>query len=149
MPRESGFSYIIVMFLVALSSIVAVRALENTTVSEQRAKEAELLWRGMAYREAIKRYYLNSPGTGKAYPEDLDDLLYDTRLVRPSRPLRKLFRDPMTDSDWGVVRNDSGAIIGVYSQSTRKPIKQAGFPSELASFTGATRYSDWKFVYQP
>ncbi|UGQ48746.1 type II secretion system protein [Massilia endophytica] len=147
MPRQNGFSYVVVMFLLAISAVVAVRALENTALSERRDKEAELLWRGIAYRNAIKQYYENSPGSGKAYPAKLENLLYDSRLVKPTRPLRKLYTDPMTDDDWGLVLDASNAVIGVYSKSNVKPIKQAGFPPELATFTGAQRYSDWKFIY--
>jgi hypothetical protein len=148
MLRQGGFSYVVVMFLVAGSALVAVRALENTVQNERRDKEAELLWRGMAYRNAIKQYYENAPGSGKLYPPTLKSLLYDSRLVKPTRPLRKLYRDPMTDEDWGLVHDASNAVIGVYSKSNVKPIKQAGFPPELASFNGAQRYSDWKFVYK-
>lgn len=148
--RQHGFSYVVVMFLVAIASIASVRALESTLVSERRDKEAELLWRGMAYRDAIRDYYVNSPGTGNVYPKELKDLLYDSRRVRMTRPLRKLYRDPMTDDgQWAPVRNDAGDLIGIRSRSTVKPLKQAGFPLELASFKNAQHYSDWKFVYKP
>jgi len=39
MRQQGGFSYVIVMFLVAALSLASVRALENTLVSEQRDKE--------------------------------------------------------------------------------------------------------------
>jgi hypothetical protein len=147
--RQEGFSYVIAMFLIAVLSIAGVRALENTLTLEQRDKEAETLWRGMAYREAIRIYYSNSPGTDKSFPQELKDLLYDARLVRPNRPLRKLYKDPLSGGDWGVIRNEEGRIIGVYPNSSGSPLKQAGFPDELASFIGAKHYSDWKFIYQP
>lgn len=149
MRAQEGFSYVVVMFLVAVSAVVAVRALENTVVSERRNKEAELLWRGMAYRKAIEQYYQNSPGAAKGYPAELANLLYDKRLVRPTRPLRKLYRDPMTEGDWAVLRDESGAAIGVYSTSQARPIKRAGFPPELQHFTNAQHYSDWKFFFKP
>lgn len=149
MRGQGGFTFLVVMFLVAATALVAVRALENTVQAERRDKEAELLWRGMAYREAIKQYYLNSPGFAKGFPAKLEDLLYDARLVKPTRPLRKLYLDPMTEGRWAEVRNEDGAVIGVHSLSQVKPIKRAGFPTELAAFNGAQRYSDWLFVYQP
>jgi type II secretory pathway pseudopilin PulG len=149
MRSEAGFSYVVVMFLVAVTALAAVRALENSVQSERREKEAELLWRGMAYRNAIKQYYENSPGTGKVFPAKLEDLLYEKRLVRPTRPLRKLYLDPMTEGAWGEVKDEKGLVIGVYSLSQVKPIKQASFPADLAALNGAQRYSDWKFVYQP
>jgi hypothetical protein len=149
MRRDQGFSYVIVMFLLAVLSLSAVRALENTWTLEQRDKEAETLWRGLAYREAIRIYYESSPGTGKSYPQELKDLLYDARLVRPTRPLRRLYTEPLSGSVWGVIRNEEGRVIGVYPDSKAMPLKQAGFPDELAGFTAAKHYSDWKFIYQP
>lgn len=147
--RQQGFSYVVVMFLVAVLSIVSVRALENTLTSERRDKEAELLWRGMAYRDAIRDYYINSPGTSQVYPQQLSDLLYDARFTVPRRPLRKLYRDPMTaDGQWELVHNPDGKLIGVRSRSTLKPIKRDGFPDDLKNFANAEHYSDWQFVYQ-
>lgn len=145
--RQQGFSYVIVMFLVAVLSIISVRAIDVTLTAERRDKEAELIWRGLAYRAAI-REYVNSSGTAKDYPETLDDLLDDTRFTVSRSPLRKLYRDPMTeDGKWELVRNADGKLIGVASRSTRKPLKQAGFPPDLGAFTNAAHYSDWRFVY--
>lgn len=149
MRREAGFSYVIVLFLVAALSVASVRALEYTMTKERREKEAELIWRGMAYREAIRKYYENSPGSAKSYPQELQDLLYDARLVRPSRPLRKLYPDPFSGRQWGVMRNEDGRVIGVYSVSKDVPIKRAGFPKGLEDFATARSYGDWKFSYQP
>lgn len=149
MRGERGFSYVIVMFLVAVLSVASVRALEITLTREKRDKEAQLLEVGMAYLKAIEQYYNEAPGTAQSYPLELEALLYDERLTRPQRPLRKLFRDPITGSaEWGVVRNATGGVVGVYSLSSAKPFKQKGFPVELESFTEAQHYSDWKFIYQ-
>jgi hypothetical protein len=149
MREQAGFSYVIVLFLVATVSLLSVRALENTLTKERREKEAELLWRGMAYREAIRSYYEHSPGTDKSYPEELQDLLFDSRLVRSSRPLRKLYSEPLSGREWGVMRNREGYVIGVYARSNETPIKRAGFPKELQGFATAHSYADWKFMYEP
>jgi type II secretory pathway pseudopilin PulG len=149
MRREEGFSYVIVMFLVAILSIAAVRGLENTLTRERRDKERETLWRGLAYREAIRLYYEGSPGTSKSYPQELKDLLYDGRPVRPVRPLRRLYTDPLSGGEWGVVRNEEGRVIGVYPKSDAVPFKRAGFPDAIKDLAAAKRYSEWKFVYRP
>ncbi|WP_374581718.1 type II secretion system protein [Pseudoduganella sp.] len=147
--RQEGFTYVVVMFMVAVLAIASVRALESAKTAEKRDKETQLLWAGMAYRNAIAAYYHQSP-TGKRYANKLSDLLYHGDLNNPTRPLRKLYRDPITGAkDWGVVRNDDGGIIGVYSLSTLIPMKRDGFPHELAAFAGAKKYSDWKFVFNP
>lgn len=150
MHKQQGFSYLIALFLVSMVAIISVRAMENIATTERREKEAELLWIGQAYKKAIRQYYENSPGTVKKFPKDLASLLIDDRATKIARPLRRLYRDPMTASeDWGVIRDKDGGIMGIYSLSETKPIKTAGFPNDLISFTGATRYSDWHFIYQP
>lgn len=151
MPKQqAGFSYLIPLFLVAVLSIWTVRAMENIATTARRDKEAELIAIGLEYRRAILIYYENSPGTAKAYPKSLADLLLDERATKIARPLRRLYRDPMTNqADWGLIKAKDGAVMGVYSLSTGKPMKQKGFPAELSMFEGATRYQDWKFSYQP
>lgn len=154
MKRQRGFSYVIVMFLVAVVSIVSVRAMENTMTTQRREKEAELLYVGQIYLNAIRSYYENSPGTAKQFPpkgsvDAFDALIFDGRNTIPIRHLRKRYRDPITGSkDWGVVY-DGNAVIGVYSLSTQKPIKSDGFPTQLAGFKNAATYADWRFIYQP
>ena len=149
--REGGFTYVIVMFVVAVLSILSVRALENSLTNARRDKEEELLFVGQAYRDAIRSYYDNTPGTAKEYPPDLTSLLLDNRTTTTRRPLRKLYRDPVTGSDqWGLVLTEDGKRIkGVYSLSQQQPIKAGGFPDELAAFVAAKTYRDWQFVYQP
>ena len=149
MRREAGFTYVMVMFAVALLSIVSVRAMENSLTGAKRDKEAELLFVGQAYRNAIKVYYDYSPGTTKEYPPDLASLLLDSRTSTTRRPLRKLYRDPITGNDeWGLILTEDGRIKGVYSLSQQVPIKKGGFPTELAEFALAKTYRDWQFVYQ-
>lgn len=147
---QAGFSYVVAMFMVAVVAIVSVRALENTATQERREKEAELLLIGQAYRDAIRTYYENSPGSSKTYPAELKALLLDERTTRLRRPLRKLYRDPISASnDWGIVRSESGGVMGVYSLSMLKPVKIDGFPPELGHFKNAQHYKEWQFVYQP
>lgn len=146
---QDGYSYVVVMFMVAFLSIASLRALEYARTAEKRDKEAQLLWTGMAYRNAIAAYYFQNSGSSKKYPAKLDDLLEHRYLNNPTRPLRKLYRDPITGSNvWGVIKNTEG-IIGVYSLSSLEPMKRDGFPPELAGLAGAKKYSDWKFVFNP
>jgi len=148
--RQTGFTYVIALFLVATLSVISLHAVERTWTNERRDKEAQLLYVGQAYRQAILTYYENSPGTAKAYPPDLQSLLQDSRTTTLQRPLRRLYRDPMTASlDWGTVPGPDGGVMGVYSKSTQQPIKTNGFPDALAGFIGATSYQQWQFTYQP
>jgi type II secretory pathway pseudopilin PulG len=150
MRRQKGFTYMIALFMVATLSVVSLRAMERTLTKDRREREAELLYVGQAYRQAIQVYYQNSPGTAKKYPPDLQSLLQDARTTSLQRPLRKLYRDPITSSlNWGIVSSADGGVMGVYSLSTQQPIKVNGFPVTLFGFTGAKSYQQWQFVYQP
>lgn len=149
MSRQRGFSYVVALFLVAVLSVISLRALEYTTTAERREKEADLLWAGMAFRNAIAVYHKGAAGSAKTFPTELKELLYVDTLSNPTRPLRKIYRDPITGSkEWGLVKQGD-FIIGVYSLSQQRPMKQAGFDPEFAAFGNAQRYSDWKFVYEP
>lgn len=144
---NAGFTYVIVMFAVAVAAIVATRAMEGNAASQRVVSESELLYVGAIYREAIRSYHDGSPGVVPQYPESLDDLLEDKRLSTLRRHLRKKLRDPITGSEkWGEVKVD-GRIVGVYSLSTRTPQKQGGFSGENAGFADAKSYQDWKFVH--
>ena len=150
LKRQQGYSYLVAMFTVAVVAVLSTRAIERTSTMERRNKEAQLLFVGQAYLNAIQTYYQNSPGTTKQYPPDLPSLLQDTRLTTMSRPLRKLYLDPITNNaQWGIVPAAGGGVMGVYSLSQQKPIKVGGFPPLLAGFAGATSYQNWQFIYQP
>lgn len=54
--------------------------------------------------------------------------------------------DPMTNSfEWGLIKQGEKGITGVYSLSTKIPIKRAKFPEQYAAFSKAKNYQDWKF----
>jgi len=149
--NQRGFTYLIALFMVAILSIVTLRALENSLTRERRAKEEQLLFVGQAYQKAITTYYLNSPGRG-SYPQNLADMLDEGRTSATQKSLRRLYFDPITGSqDWGLIpaETTNGGIMGVYSKSSQQPIKVNGFPSALSNFIGATSYQQWQFVYQP
>lgn len=146
MRRQLGFSYVIVMFVVAMLTLSALRGLQVTVTNERRDKEAQLLTVGLAYREAIRAYYENGPGGGRAYPPDLNALL-DAPGTTLHRYLRKRFRDPISGSDMALITAPDGGVMGVYSPSTRTPIKSGNFPPELAEFVHAKNYQEWRFVY--
>lgn len=140
----------ITLFVVAVVAAAALHGVQNALTKAKREKEAQLMWVGRAYREAIKSYYEGSPGTVKTYPPDLQALLTDVRATRIRRPLRKLYRDPITNSEeWGVVYHESGGVMGVFSLSKNVPFKADGFEIDEVSFKNAKHYTDWRFVYQP
>ncbi|HEV8094599.1 MAG TPA: type II secretion system protein [Burkholderiales bacterium] len=148
--HQAGFTYLGMLFLIgALSAGLAATA-EVWSHSRQREKEAELLWVGNQFRQAIGLYYQRTPGAVKRYPEKLEDMLHDRRYATTQRYLRHIYADPVTGkSNWGLVEAPEGGIMGVHSLSETRPIKTSGFSGVQRGFGSARTYSGWKFVYEP
>jgi type II secretory pathway pseudopilin PulG len=123
--------------------------------ANQREKEAELLYVGNQYRQAITSYYLRGPGNVRQYPLALEDLLKDPRQAATVRHLRKLYRDPITNtSEWGLIAAPGGGIMGVYSKSEAAPLKRAEFDAPNRALEDRAKqlgdklaYKDWQFVF--
>jgi type II secretory pathway pseudopilin PulG len=147
-PR-AGFTYLTVMFIIAILLGGLAIVGETWETSARREKEAELLFIGNQYRRAIGLYYLSTPGVVKAYPRQIEDLLKDPRQPGTVRHLRKLFPDPMTGKPFVVIKGADGGVQGVASASDNAPLKVAGFRVRDAIFEGAQKYSDWKFIHTP
>lgn len=146
--RVQGFTYMTVLFAVAIMAGGLALIGEVWSTSNAREREAELLHVGNEYRKAIERYYLLGPQ--RQYPRNLSDLLKDPRMPGTVRYLRKLYPDPITGKDeWGLVKSADGGFAGVYSLSESAPLKSAGFAVRDAAFEGKSKYSDWQFVFSP
>lgn len=145
--RSRGFTYMTVLFIVAVITAGLALVGEMWETAAKREKETQLLFVGNQYRQAITRYYL----AGKnQYPRALEDLLKDPRQPGTVRYLRRLYTDPLTGSaEWGIVKAPDAGIAGVYSLSEDKPMKIANFKQRDAGFESAQSYKDWKFTYSP
>jgi len=149
-PKVRGFTYLAVLFSVAIMSAVLAATGVFWHQSRQREKEQELLFVGNQFRHAIASYYQRTPGTLKRYPQQLEDLLLDTRYLSLQRHLRKIYRDPMTGkTEWGLINAPEGGIMGVHSLSQEAPIKIGNFHSMDTALTGKTSYQEWHFDYTP
>jgi len=133
------------MFLLALAT---ERVVAYASREAQREREADLLRIGTAYADAIRSYYLASPGAVKRWPTSVGELLDDRRFVQVRRHLREPYRDPMTRGEWGVLRAPDGGIAGVYSSSGEKPIRTAEIEFGELVLPAAQRYSDWQFAHR-
>jgi type II secretory pathway pseudopilin PulG len=137
------------MIFVAISGIALAGVGIVWHQDVQREREKELLFIGNEYRHAIGSYYESSPSGAKQYPRKLEDLMLDSRFPNIKRHIRKLYSDPISqETEWGLVMEQQ-QITGIYSQSSLKPIKRKGFPSQYGDFNSAKEYSDWKFIYAP
>jgi type II secretory pathway pseudopilin PulG len=143
--RRRGFAYLAVLAMVAAIAIMAFQLSGNWMAHLAREKERELLFNGDQIARAILRYYNSGPVKG-CYPLNLADLLEDRRGFRHMRHLRKMYPDPITGTEWVLVKDLAGRITGVHSGSEKMPFKQQNFPTAYRSFNGKTRYSDWIFA---
>lgn len=144
--RQGGFSYVVVLALVAVMGIGLAAVGPLWAEESRREREDELLRVGRLYAEAIAGYYKASPGSAKRYPTALEQLVFDARFVGTMRHLRTLYADPTGQQPWGLLRAADGGIRGVYSQSEAVPLRRV--PVELGALTlaPAARYSEWQFV---
>lgn len=147
--RQHGFSFLFVLLLVSIIGFGLAAAGGLWQTDARRAREAELLFVGNQYREAIRQYYeldANQP----RLPQTVDELLLDSRRPTPLRHLRRAYPDPMTGETFELVRTpDTQGITGVRSRSRDTPLKVAGFDAANAGFSEARTYMDWVFLFQP
>lgn len=145
--RQRGVTYLWLLFLVFVLSIGLGKSLDIYSVTLKREKERELLYIGNIYKQAIRGYYLGSPGGQRRYPGRLEELLLDKRYLTPKRYLRRLYSDPVTGKPFNVLMAPEGGIHGVASTSSLAPLKTSNFPEEFVAFGTAKTYQDWMFVY--
>lgn len=145
--NQQGFTYLIMLGTVITLSVFAGVVSKNLSMTVQRDKERELLFRGDQYYQAIRSYY-RSEGRNE-YPQSLDDLTQDPRFLT-RRHIRVLYGDPFSgeeESEWTLIHAPNGRIMGVASRSTKEPIQQNNFSQKNFSFIQATSYTEWRFVY--
>jgi type II secretory pathway pseudopilin PulG len=154
--RSNGFAYVMLLIAVAILSMFAAGSLQlGSQLSRQDAEQA-LMDVGGEFQKALYSYSgaaatsgvsgVNASANTSKGPRTIEELLRDGRSVSTKRYLRKIYADPMTGStQWGVVKDPAGFILGVYSKSTERPIKQTNFDSTQAHFEEAESYSKWIF----
>ncbi len=146
--RESGFTYLALLAVVAVMGVALAAAGEVWHTALKREKERELLFVGDQFRRAFNLYDRQTPGNARRYPVSLDELLKDPRYPGVQRYLRKIYVDPVTgSSEWGLIKGPNGEIFGVHSLSEDEPLKKSGFSLADSRFEGRTKYSDWVFMY--
>ena len=148
--RQKGFTYLSALFLVAALGAGLAATGEIWSHARQREKEAELIWIGNQFTQAIGLYYQRSPGAIKRYPEKLEDLLEDKRYLSTQRYLRKIYADPISGKpSWDFVIAPGGGIMGIRSTAEGKPVKSAPLSRDEKAAVTTTSYRDWRFVYEP
>lgn len=93
--RGAGYTLVALIVVFTVMTIALAAAMPMWTTIVKRDKEAELIFRGLQYAEAIRLFQLRF---GR-YPVRLDELV----KVNP-RCVRQLWKDPMTESgEWGLI----------------------------------------------
>ncbi len=146
---QRGAILLLLMVMVVVLGLAASMAGQSWRSTMQRAREAELLWRGQQYQRAIAGYYTTKFGPQQMFPAKLEDLLRDPRFPQIVRHLRKLYNDPMTGEEWQPVMDSAKRIIGVRSSSDLEPFQKDGFPKGLDTLQGKSSYREWEFVFVP
>jgi type II secretory pathway pseudopilin PulG len=101
--RSRGYTLVALIVGMTVMSILIAAVLPMASTEAQRDKEAELIFRGLQYAEGIRTFRKRY---GR-YPNTLKEM-YE---VRP-RTLRKLWKDPMTNSlNWGLITLTGGAPL--------------------------------------
>ena len=142
--RSQGFTLPLMLIILIALAYSGMRLELNGSYLLRRDREEELLFRGRAYMNAIKSYYLAAPGVAARYPAKLEELVADPRF-RGRRHIRQLYDDPMTGGGFGLLRNESGGIVGVVSASAGAPFLKTGFDEDLDGFDKAATYREWRF----
>jgi type II secretory pathway pseudopilin PulG len=154
---QAGFTYVGLLIAIVFFGLGSVGGARVLASSERGEREAELLFVGNQFRQAIASYYSASPGAPR-YPEKLEDLLLDPRFPVIKRHLRKMHVDPITSkAEWGLVKAPEGGIMGVHSMSEREPMKRTNFDFADQGFSDAATsaaertysYKDWQFLFLP
>ena len=101
---QTGFTLVALVVITTVRTILVAAAMPMWSQIVKRDREAELVFRGMQYAEAIRVFQLRF----QRYPVSLEELLN----ANP-RCLRQLWADPMTDEgQWGLVVAQSGRPAG-------------------------------------
>lgn len=147
---QRGVAYLALLLAVAITSGALAASASIWSQVQQREREKQLLWAGEQIHRAIAAYSQYGQDSGNNFPAALQDLLLDPRSPARRRFLRQIYDDPMTRStDWALIRNLQGRIVGVHSRATGVPVKTGRFAQPYVSFEKARTYADWKFTAVP
>ena len=149
-PPARGLAYVALLVILAGVALLALQVAESARLTQQREAEAQLLFAGRQYRNAIERFTNRDVGALRGPPQRLEDLLEDGRGPVAQRHIRRLYPDPLSGrADWDLLRDARGGLVGVRSRSRQTPLRKTGFERQEADFARAQTYADWRFTVQP
>ncbi len=158
-PPGRGFSYLLLLFSLAIAGAGLATLGTQWQQAAQREREAELLFRGLQLRDALQRFHDQAPEGQPLLPQSLDELLADRRRPEARHHLRRAWTDPFTgEADWVLLRSADGGITGLHSRSSRPVLRIADLPAGVSTpglaspgdrLDRPARAQDWHFAIQP
>ena len=138
-PKRRGFTYLMLLWWVAIGGVMLAAVGQSWRLESRRQRDLELAFRGEQIRVAIEAYRSFRPEGRMDLPRQLTDLVVDKRGGEPQHHLRRLWPDPVTGGEWGLVLAE-GRISGVFSTSTATPLRGP---------LGVESYGEWRFEVGP
>lgn len=86
-PAQDGFTYLWLLFVLAISAAGTAAVGELWVVQVQRSKELDLAFRGQAIVAALESYRAASPAATPCAPLSWEELLQDQRSVTCAGPM--------------------------------------------------------------
>lgn len=145
----SGFTYLWLLFAIAIGGATLAAIGERWSTATQREKETELVFRGRQIERAVASYWKATPGDAKELPRSLDDLAEDRRGPAEVHHLRRLWTDPFTGrADWVLIRDEAGdGVRGVHSRAETPALSVAGLPPAASGVVRTV--GERRFVFTP
>lgn len=138
--RASGFTYLVLLWWVAISTLMLAALGQQWQLESRRQREIELVFRANQILAALAAYRCATPDGLPSAPVNLQQLVEDVRGTAPGHHLRRLWPDPISGGEWGLLKHPaSDGIRGVYSVAAGTPLRAP---------PGVTSYAEWHFDAQ-
>jgi len=143
---QSGFTYLWLLFVLAIGAAGTAAVGELWVVQVQRSKELDLVFRGQSIVAALESYRAASPAATPCAPLNWEELLQDQRTTVTLRHLRRPYADPFAaNGEWEWVKDTQGRMLGVKSRPPAAPLVTA-VPS--SGKVGATANASGSGLFQ-
>ena len=147
---QQGLTLVELIFTVTIVSILSMAALPLARVSIKRQKEVELRRALREMRDAIDRYkdasergFIEMKFGSDGYPPDMETLVKGVTQLnavdKKLRFLRRIPRDPMTGSEWGLRSSQDSPDSNSFGGQNVFDIYTKSADTAL----DGTKYSDW------